>query len=438
MEQEISLMDLLAAAVRKGAKIIIFAVIVGLLFMGFSYMGNHSAKSEEEESYAMAEKERQMRDLQKTVERAEEGIKAEREYIADSLYMKLNPYDIYQTRVNYLVTNVSVPLDGSLGMMENPTEYAIDRIIARYLLEWNGTDLQTLLNVPGYEDVEDRYLREIIGVGNGGNGNLYINVYANSETESEKLADATAKVLLGLTKDVSAETYSHSVAKVSTVTKQIISESIRSNQESHYDALDTYVDDLSEAQASINKEESSKTRSAYIKKLIIGCLVGGILGGLYEMFHSMVRGVAESTEQVASQTGLKYLGSACSGKEKGLFPKMASGITGEKKWGSDDEALAYLAERTALAGADPLMLTSTDAKVDTAKIEAVLKTLKDKGIAATYQPSIGMDAASLASMQDAGSIVFAVQKGTTKIPDILEVKNLATEAGKPVAGYLML
>ena len=45
MEQEISLLDLLAAAVRKGKQIIIFAVIVGLLFMGYSYLGSKAPKN---------------------------------------------------------------------------------------------------------------------------------------------------------------------------------------------------------------------------------------------------------------------------------------------------------------------------------------------------------------------------------------------------------
>ena len=239
MEQEISLLDLLAAAVRKGKQIIIFAVIVGLLFMGYSYLGAHSAKTEEEESFAMAEKEREMRDLQKTVERSEAGIRAEREYINNSLYMQLNPYNIYQTRINYQLTDLSVPLDGSLGMMENPTAYAMDRILARYTLEWNGTDLQTLLNLPGYQNVEDRYLREVITVGNGGNGNLYINTYSTSEAEAEKLAEAAANVLTSLRAEVAKESYTHNLVKVSTVTKQIISEGIRDAQNAHDDALDT-------------------------------------------------------------------------------------------------------------------------------------------------------------------------------------------------------
>ena len=71
MEQEISLLDLLAAAVRKGKQIIAFAVIAGLLFMGYSYLGARSAKGGDEETYAMADAERQLRDLQKTVERSE-------------------------------------------------------------------------------------------------------------------------------------------------------------------------------------------------------------------------------------------------------------------------------------------------------------------------------------------------------------------------------
>lgn len=438
MEQEISLLDLLAAAIRKGTKIIIFAVVVGLLVMGYSYISANFAQDAEEEAYAMAEKERELRDLQKTVDRAQKGIDAEREYIRDSLYMQLNPYSTYQTRVNYLVTNVNVPLDGSLGMMENPTEYVIDRIIARYQLEWNGTDLQTLLNVPGYQNVEDRYLREVIGVGNGGNGNMYINIYAPSEAESQKLADAVSDVLTRLTKEVSAETYGHSITKVSTVTKQIISEGIRDNQSSHYDALDTYVDDLSEAQKDIDKMESEHTSTGYIKKLIIGCFVGGVLAALWVMFRSMIRGLAESAEQVASQTGLKYLGSAVSGKETNIFARIASVVTGEKKWNSNDDALAYFAERASMEGKGKVLLTTTGASNNTERIEALLGVLKKSGTDAEYLPAIDSSAETLAALKNSDNVLFAVEKSKTAVPDILEAKQLAEQAGKTALGYVML
>ena len=438
MEREVSLLDLLAAAIRKGINIIVFAIIVGLLVMGYSYLGTLTGADAEEEAYTMAEKERELRDLQKTVERAQKGIDAEREYIRDSLYMQLNPYNSYQTRVNYLVTNVNVPLDGSLGMMENPTQYAIDRIIARYLLEWTGTDLQSLLNVPGYQNVEDRYLREVIGVGNGGNGNLYVNVFASSEVESQKLADAAAGVLTKLTKEVSSETYEHSIVKVSTATKQVINEGIRDSQSSHYDALDAYVDDLSEAQNGIDKMESEHTSTGYIKKLIIGCFAGGVMAACWVMFRSMIRGLVESAEQVATQTGLKYLGSAVSGKEKNVFAKLANVITGEKSWNSNGDALAYFAERAAMEGKGKVLLTTTGTTNDTEKIEALLGVLKKSGTDAEYLPAINSSAETLAALKNSDNVLFAVEKSKTAVPDILAAKQLAEQAGKTALGYVML
>ena len=438
MERENSLLDLLAAAVRKGKLVIIFAVIVGLLFMGYSYLGAKTSKNEEEEAYAMAEKERELRDLQKTVERAEKGIDAEREYIRDSLYMQLNPYNIYNTRINYQLTDLSVPLDGSLGMMDNPTVYVMDRIIARYLLEWNGTDLTTLLNVPGYQNVEDRYLREVIKVADGGNGNLFIETNSTSAESSEKLAAATEKVVLQLNKAVTDDSFAHKLTKVSSVTRQVISVAARDLQNSHFDAIDTYIDDLSEAETKIKNIEADHANVVHIKKLIIGCFVGGILAALWVMFRSMVRGCAESAEQVASQTGLKYLGSASSGKERDVFAKLANVITGEKKWGSDAEALSYLAERTAMEGKEKLLVTTTGETAAQGKIDSLLETLKASGIAASYLPAIDTSAEALAALKDADSVLFAVTKGKSKVPDILAAKQLAEQTGKTAAGYVML
>ena len=438
MEQEISLLDLLAAAVRKGKQIIIFAIIVGLLFMGYSILQANSAQSEEEETYAMAEKERQLRDLQKTVERAEKGIDAEREYINDSLYMQLNPYSVYNTRINYQLTNLNVPLDGSLGMMDNPTVYVMERIIARYQLEWSGMDLATVLNVPGYQNVEDRYLREVLGIGNGGNGNLFIYVNAASEHESQKLAEAVETVLYSLKDNVAKESFDHSLVIVSTNTIQTIREDIRDSQNKHYDALDTYVDDLSKAQKNIDKMESEHTSTGYIKKLIIGCFAGGVLSVLWVMFCSVVRGYAESAEQVASQAKMKYLGRVTSGKEKDLFAKVANIITGEKKWANDAEALSYMGERTAMEGKNKLLVTTTGKTADAAKIESLIESLKASGITATYLPAIDTSAEALAAMKETDGVLFAVTKGKSKVPDILAAKQLAEQTGKTAAGFVML
>ena len=430
MEQEISLLDLLAAAVRKGKQIIVFAVIAGLLFMGYGYLGARSSESEETEH--------QLNNLQKTVERSEKGIDAEREYIRDSLYMQLNPYGICNTRINYQLTDLNVPLDGSLGAMENPTIYVMDRIIAGYALEWGGIDLTTALNVPGYEDVEDRYLREVIEVGNGENGNLYISANAPSEEESRKLAEAAEKVLTDLKGDVAKKTYGHALAKVSVTTTQVIDELVRDTQNAHYDALDTYMNDLSTAQKGIDKINSGRTSSGLIKKLIIGCAAGGVLAALWVMFRSMVRGCAESAEQVAGQTGLKYLGSASSGKDRDVFAKLADAVTGEKKWSSDDKALAYLGERAAMEGKEKLLVTTTGETAAQGKIEALLEALEASGMAASYLPAIDTSAEALAALKEADSVLFAVTKGKSKVPDILAAKTLAEQAGKTAVGYVML
>ena len=438
MEHEINLLDLLAAAVRKGKQIILFAVIIGLLVMGYSYVTANFGQSEEEEAYAMEEKARKLRDLQKTVERAQKGIDSEREYIRDSLYMDLNPYDVYNTRVNYLVTDIDVPLDGSLGMMANPTAYANNRIIANYLLEWNGTDLQESLNLPGYQNVEDRFLRELVSIGNGDDGNIFIMVNTASEAESRKIAEAVEKLLLSFSKKVSAEAYGHKLVKVSFKTRQVISESIRDSQNTHYDNLDLYVDELSEAQKSIDTMESEHTSVGYVKKLIIGCLVGGILAALWVVFRSLVRGIAESAEQVAAQTGLQYLGNAVSGREKDLFAKLASLITGEKSWSTDEEALSYMAERTALEGRKNLLVTTTGANADPAKVEALLSALKAGGMEAKFLPSLASSAEALASLKDADGVLFAVTKSKTSVPELRTARNLAAQAGKDAIGYVMM
>ncbi|MBQ2095342.1 MAG: hypothetical protein II474_05520, partial [Firmicutes bacterium] len=118
--------------------------------------------------------------------------------------------------------------------------------------------------------------------------------------------------------------------------------------------------------------------------------------------------------------------------------KLADAVTGEKKWASDDQALAYLGERAAMEGKEKLLVTTTGETAAQGKIDSLLETLKASGIAASYLPAIDTSAEALAALKDADSVLFAVTKGKSKVPDILAAKTLAEQAGKTAVGYVML
>ena len=436
MEQEISLIDLIAAAVRKGTKIIIFALIIGLIVTVGSAFLDSLGSGKEKDPNILNSTERQIRDLEKTIERAENGIAAEREYIGKSLYMQLNPYDISSTTINYTVSDLDVPLDGSLGMMQNPTEYALNRVIGQYGQAWAGTDLSDAPVLFDY-GLEDRFLREVIFINNTENGNITIEAYAASEEESKKLASAAEAVLRSLQNTAATESFGHKLTHTSTVTKQVIDEAIRDAQNAHYDAIDTYTDDLSSATKTLRDMQEDPV-TQMIKKFIIGCIAGGILAFLWSMFRAMVRSSAESAEQICAQTGLNDLGSAVSGKGGSVFARLASAITGEKKWDSDAEALSYMAERASIECDGPVLVTTVDKGAGTPGVEALIAALQAKGIDASFLPGIGLNAETLSALKDAGSVIFAVTKGRTNIPDLLAAKTVAEQAGKTAAGFVML
>ena len=435
-EQEISLIDLIAAAVRKGTKIIIFALIIGLIATAGSAFLDSLGSDEQKDPNVLSSTERQIRDLEKTIERAENGIAAEREYIGKSLYMQLNPYDISSTTINYTVSDLDVPLDGSLGTMQNPTEYALNRIIGQYQQAWNGTDLADAPVFSGY-GLEDRYLREVVFINDAGNGNIAIEAYAASEEESKKLASAAEAVLRSLQNTAVTESFGHKLIHTSTVTKQILDETIRDAQNAHYDAIDTYTDDLSSATKTL-KDMQEDPVTQLIKKFIIGCIAGGILGFLWVMFRAMVRGSAESAEQVSAQTGLNDLGSAVSGKGGSVFSRLASAVTGEKKWENDAEALSYMAERASIECDGPVLVTTVDKCAQTPDVEPLIMALQARGVDASFLPGVGMNADALSALKEAGSVIFAVTKGKTNIPDLLAAKTIAEQAGKTAAGFVML
>ncbi|MBQ3496969.1 MAG: hypothetical protein IJA73_02465, partial [Oscillospiraceae bacterium] len=163
-EMTISIGDLLAVLVRKGKQIIaigiVFAILLGA-YKGFSLW--RAGNDEEAVDMAQFEYEKQLEKQEKIIETAAENAEKTQEYIDNSLWMKVNPYDKCEATIQLMIAGVDEnAADMTFAVTETPLDYLVGRITSQYMILWEATDLASALGV--YEGVEDKYLREMVSV----------------------------------------------------------------------------------------------------------------------------------------------------------------------------------------------------------------------------------------------------------------------------------
>lgn len=436
---EIAISDLIVSALRHLKQIITFGIICALVLGCWQGFQEYQKARDTSASEALEEYERQLRDLQKTIERSNTSLANERQYLNESIYMSLNPYGSYLCEINLNLDDVDVPEDMRFGQNVNPSDYISAKILDQYITIWNSFDLEKDLGIPAYASVEDRYIRELLTVSSSADG-LTIKAYEKTESDARVLAKASTDLIVGKTKDVIAISYKHKLVQTAINTKLQISDEIKTAQETHYDNIDTYIDNISEAEESIKKLDPPDTPlKAIIKKMIIGAFVGGIIACCYLVTKDTFSGILQSAGQLSSYAKLDCFGNI-GDKAPGLYGKLLSSFAREKKYANGNAALSYISEMadSSVHGGKLFVGSTLDLSSDNVKVQSVMSALRSKGVDAIYGPSINTDPESLEKLKSADNLLLLENCGKTHLKESNEAKMLAEKLGKKAVGFVLV
>lgn len=438
-EVEITISDILVSFLRNIKQIIIFALICALILGCWQGFIEYKNLSDTTASEAIEEYYRQLRDLEKTIERSNTGLENERKYISESLYMGLNPYGCYLCRIDLSFDDIVVPDEMRFGQDVNPTDYIAEKIRSQYKSLWDAFDLGKELGISKYASVDDRYVRELVTMNSTANG-LTITAYEASESDARALAKAALGLIEGVKKDVAAVSYSHKLVETAINTKLQISETMRLDQETHYDNIDTYVDNISEAEESIKKlDEPDTPFRAVLKKVLIGGAVGFVLAAVYFMARSLLKDILQSPGQLTEYSNLVCLG--CYHKiGSNMFDRLIASLSGEKTYASGEDSLLYISEMAkSFSDDERLFVSSTlDIPKDDTSVQSVVSALRAKGINVEYGPSVNTDHESLEHLKESDALLLIESCGKTLIKNADEAKSLAEKLGKKAIGFVLI
>ncbi len=449
MEETIAISDVLVSFFRHFKKIFIFAVALALLLGVLQGVIEIRKALNPAEEDARNEYERDLLALEKTIERSQLALENEREYINDSLWMGLNPYNTYRARIILNVENVEIPKDMVFGQDTNPLDYISNRILNQYVVGWSNLVLPDVIGLTKYTGVEERYLRELVSISTS-LGTITITAYESSEADANALATAAYKLITDLTSDVATRSYNHTLVQSAASNKQQISEDIINSQEAHYDKVDGYINRINVAEEDKRKLDAPDSPAvSIIKKIIIGGLAGGVLSAFYYVMKDLFHGTLQSASQLSVAIGLDCLGSLVSesheksgfkGRIGKLLDTLIDVLAGEKKYRNSKESLNYLANMTSnTAGQDKLLISSTlDLDESDEAVSKIIKAVKDKGVRAAFSPAISTDPSSLEKLKAADSLMLLESPGKSNCVAVKEAKALADKMGKKTIGFVLI
>lgn len=455
--QEIYLTELLALCVRKGRALLAAGLAFAVLLGGWQLQkllkvsrGPEYSEEKIEERYqdAMREYEKKVEELENSIEDEEKALADKQEYLNNSLLMKLDPYNVYETSIYFGFSDIDEAAWAQVHYSNTSLDFVYSKIRSQYVVYWNGMDLPASLNAAGYSGIQDKYMRELLSVSEQDGGMLRIRAVGSSAAETEKVADALYQRFVDLQPTAAQNSYGHSFVLLKRITKSTIDTDLENSQRSNQDDIDsrqTTIEDLQKQLEELKEPDRNEgySRSTIIKgtaKYAVVGAVGGVAAACFAiLLYAVMAGVLISSQQMERQLGVTCLG-VIKGKA-GVFDRWADILSGERRWKDREQAVSYAVRKleTTTAPDSKLLLAiamHTGKPGDSA--EAFKKGLTEHG----YQVSCVYDAVHDPAFMDAvkgcDGVVLLEAQWASRLANVADILKLAKAMEKPVQGFVLM
>lgn len=440
-EMIISIGDLIAVLARKAKQIICCAVVFALLLGGFQgFITWRNLNSEEYINFDQEAYEYTKLNLERNIEATERAISNQEDYLAESLWMKINPYDKHTTELYLLISGIDESdITMTFGDTTTPRDYMMNRITTQYSIFWSAEDLQQSLGIPGYERVLNKYIRELVGISFLDGGIIRVSAIGATEEESRELANAASSLLMSKADVVRENSFNHTISLYNTVQQNQIDTGMAETQYAYQEQIDNYNASIIESRkAMIELEKPDSILFTILKMIIIGGILGGILACAWYLGRTLFGDTLQSSEHMKRSLTIPFGG--CLVKQKGLFQWLANLFSGERVWKDDDQALEFVVEmvKLRLSGQRVLMVSTLSLAKDTDRIEKLKEALHTAGIQAAFRGDVLHDPGAPAALNSCDGVLLLEQTDNTKINQTRHVCALAEECKKNVIGFVLI
>ena len=466
-EREISINELMASCLRKGKQIVIIvlaATVLGGWYKWKSQQREFALKAaellelenvkeldtvegweekaklliEQDEEAVLQSNQETKENLKAQIANYEKRMSYLRSYISESLLMKIDPYNKYESSLYFSISDIDPgAYDQSFGEEITPEEYLRNKIVSQYASLWDRADLSSELGIDDFSGLPEKYILEVLNFSNYGDGVIRIRAAGNSAEMTEKMARASYAYLSSKSQEAADLSYPHTISLVSSNTVMLIDTALNENQGAIYSELEELKSTYEELKTELKEQEKPKTSSPaidLIKSAVVFGILGGILACMWCAVGYIFSGKIGSSSQLSNWLGLTAIGNM-SGNHTYL-DCWADRLCGEKVWQDRDSACTYIRERVDFLCGERNQVAILSTVVPPESFIADLD--KIAGIREVkFADNATMNPRAVGLIKTSDCIIMAENIGKSKIEDINSIKKLAEETGKTIEGVIL-
>ena len=386
--------------------------------------------------------------------RAQFDIDNTQEYIDKSVLNSLDPYNVYTSETSFYITTDYKILPG----MDYQSPDYTSAVLSAYssLL----TNHESIIAIADQFDMEERYMRELIGVSVDSNTRLLtITTYGDTADTASSIMDEMIKCVDKLHSTIETTVGNHNVTMVSRSDSTTVLTWLRENQQNTRSNMTSLQNNLADLQnkhglleknietadqdfAAQEKPEEPKQSSGVKKLAVVGFLLGIVAVAGVEVLRFLMEDKVSTADELQSSCGVAVLGALANEttkKAKGLdaiLNKMEKRPDGS----ADAEMVRLVAAtiRNRMPEAETILLTGDIAEAQLTALGEALKAsgeLDGKNIVTSG--SILQSSATVAEAAKADVVVLAAGSGVSTHAAVRAQKAKVESFGKKVLGCVL-
>ena len=426
-EQVIFIKDLLFAALYQWRRIVVFALLFGLLLGGVAAAGEFKKASavipQETIGEAMLAYEEALEKLEARIEKVNAQIETHETYLAESVLLNADPYNLYRA-------NVLLAVEGT----EDPSS-----ILRAYLLYLSSKELYAEANKE--LDIPANSLTELITTERDEQNpkSVQITITCATEESARVLLELVNKHMLHAEAEIKEKIGVHSLGILSGEVFSCVDTKLADARKQAEQQRVTLKDSLQllEKEKSALAEPKFGAAAFSKKKVVLFAVIGAVLGGMMVVgvacLYHIAGGKVYSARTLGNKTGLNALGVIPGETRKNPIDRWLTKLEGRATQAQKAE-VAICTVCNYCADGKKLLIVGDCGNA----LQPVADALKNKGVDVIAAGDLLTDPQTVTRLPGCDVVLLAEKCGVSNYANVMQSLALISDRNKPVIGFVLM
>lgn len=458
MEQEntIGLTDLLAVVIRGWKRIGISMLVFAFLLGGYQIYrqvslakdpSNFPEEIEERYEVAMADYEKELDSLQRSLENQKKFLTSKEEYLEKSFLFQIDPYNKYTANIVFTFSDI----DESAQLFRYPNtaaDYLPKKIRSQYIALWESIDVPRDIGLPQYKDVEWKYLSELVSVSALEGELVSIQTVGTTMSDAEQLADAVYDYFVSYQDTIGAGSAWHHILLMNRTTQTVIDEELDIKRENLETEIENLRTDIEKSEQAIENLKVPSRETGYstveiikavAKYAVLGAMVGAFLACAFVCCRWIFSNRIVHSFQLEAAAAAPFLGSLRI--SDAWSERLAIRVMGERSWNDKNQAASYISQQAKLCFPENkmvLLLSAMPEELAGTKIKDLGKLLSDSGLQTASAVDAIHNPHAVELIRDCAAVVLVESPGYSSVTAVQSMAAQIKSWKKPILGVITI